>query len=346
LVAPRSADSAEQLSARRNAHVERARIMNIPFATTRSLAKRAIRTAALLATLPLLAGCQVALLDPMGPIAAQEKSIIILATCLMLVVVVPVIALTILFAWRYRASNTAAKFMPDWEHSTRIELVVWLVPCLIIAVLGTVTWVSTHQLDPYRPIAAANKPMEVDVVSLDWKWLFIYPEQHVASVNELAFPVGTPVNFKLTSATVMNSFFIPQLGSQIYTMAGMQTKLSLLATEPGNYAGMSANYSGGGFSDMTFNARAMTAADFENWVEAARASTQTLTMANYRQLAQPSEKTPITYYGTVDSTIFHDILNKCADGAQCTDQAMKLSMAKEAFGDQLGLCTHAKPEGL
>src|SRR4029077_14904119 len=162
LVAPSSADSAEQLSARRNAHVERAHAMNIP-CTPRSLAKRAIRTAALLATLPLLGGCQVALLDPMGPIAAQEKSIIILATCLMLVVVVPVIPLTILFAWRYRASNTAAKFMPDWEHSTRIELVVWLVPCLIIAVLGTVTWVSTHQLDPYRPIAAANKPVEVEV---------------------------------------------------------------------------------------------------------------------------------------------------------------------------------------
>ncbi|MEJ1975258.1 MAG: ubiquinol oxidase subunit II [Acetobacteraceae bacterium] len=302
--------------------------------------------AALLGIMPLLGGCQMSLLDPKGPIGAAEKSIILLATGLMLIVVVPVIAMTLAFAWRYRASNTSATFTPDWEHSTRIELVVWLVPCLIIAVLGGVTWVSTHELDPYRRIAAAAKPIDVEVVSLDWKWLFIYPELNIASVNELAFPVGTPVQFRLTSATVMNSFFIPQLGSQIYTMAGMETKLSLLASEAGNYAGISANYSGGGFSDMTFTARAMTDGDFANWVKTVRASNQALTMTAYRQLAQPSEKAPVSYYRDVQPTIYHDALNKCSDGSRCTDDAMKLTMAKQAFGGSAALCTPDSPEGL
>ena len=267
------------------------------------------------------------LLDPKGPIGADEKSIIILATALMLIVVVPVIAMTLLFAWRYRASNTKARFMPDWAHSNKIELVVWLVPCAIIVVLATVTWTSTHALDPYRHIESKVKPLEVQVVSLDWKWLFIYPEQHIASVNEFAFPVNTPVRFHLTSDTVMNSFFIPQLGSQIYTMAGMETKLSLLADTAGNYAGISANYSGGGFSDMKFDARAMSDADFENWVKKVRASKNVLTREAYRQLEKPSEKVPVTYYSDVGAKIYHDALNKCIDGSPCMDDLMKTAMA-------------------
>jgi cytochrome o ubiquinol oxidase subunit 2 len=300
---------------------------------------------ALLGTTPLLAGCQSALMDPKGPIGADEKSLIILATCLMLIVVVPVIVMTLAFAWRYRASNQDATFSPDWAHSNRIELVVWLVPCLIIAVLGTVTWVSTHRLDPYRQIAGTTKPTEVEVVSLDWKWLFIYPDLKIASVNELAFPVGSPVHFRLTSGSVMNSFFIPQLGSQIYTMAGMETQLNLLANEPGNYEGMSANYSGGGFSDMKFTARAMSQGDFANWIKATRSSNNKLTMAAYRQLALPTEKQPITYYGDIDTKIFHDVLNNCADGSQCTDNAMRLSMAKSALGNDTAICNPEKPNG-
>jgi cytochrome o ubiquinol oxidase subunit 2 len=296
-----------------------------------------LSAAALLATTPLLGGCQLALMDPKGPIGAQEKSIIILATCLMLIVVVPVIAMTLAFAWRYRASNTRAAFTPDWSHSSAIELVIWLVPCLIIAVLGSVTWTSTHKLDPYRQIAAAAKPIDVEVVSLDWKWLFIYPDLKIASVNELAFPVDTPVRFRLTSSSVMNSFFIPRLGSQIYTMPGMETKLSLLADQPGTYTGISANYSGGGFSDMTFAARAMTPGDFDKWVEAVRGARQDLTMTAYRKLAVPSEKAPVAYYGDVGPMLYHDVLNKCADGSLCTDDSMKLAMAKETFGD-VGLC--------
>jgi cytochrome o ubiquinol oxidase subunit 2 len=292
---------------------------------------------ALLATTPLLGGCQIALMDPKGPIGAEEKSVIILAIGLMLIVVLPVIAMSIAFAWRYRESNRGAAFTPDWSHSNRIEAVIWIVPCTIVAILGAVTWTSSHALDPYRQIAAAAKPIDVEVVSLDWKWLFIYPDLKIASVNELAFPVGTPVRFRLTSSSVMNSFFIPRLGSQIYTMPGMQTQLSLLADEPGDYTGISANYSGAGFSDMQFTARAMSKGDFDKWVDAVRGARQDLTMTAYRQLAVPSEKTPVIYYGDVGPTLYHDVLNKCADGASCTDDAMKLAMTKETFGD-VGLC--------
>jgi cytochrome o ubiquinol oxidase subunit 2 len=272
------------------------------------------------------------LLDPKGPIGAQEKSLILLAVGLMLIVVVPVILMTLSFAWRYRASNKQATFTPDWAHSNRIELVVWLIPCLIIAVLATVTWISTHKLDPHRRIAANVAPIEVEVVSLDWKWLFIYPDLKIASVNELAFPAGTPVHFRLTSDSVMNSFFIPRLGSQIYTMAGMQTQLSLLASEPGDYAGISANYSGAGFSDMTFTAHAMSQSDFDRWVGKVRASGRDLTEAAYRQLAHPSEKAPVTYYSEVDAALYHDILNKCLDGTPCMDHSMSSGMAAKASG--------------
>ena len=176
-----------------------------------------------LAWLPMLmlGGCNMALFDPKGQVGADEKSLIITATLLMLIVVVPVILMTFAFAWKYRASNTKATYMPDWSHSTKIELVVWLVPCLIIAVLGWITWESTHKLDPYRPLDSEVKPVTIQAISLDWKWLFIYPDQGIATVNEIAFPKDTPVNFQITSDSVMNSFFIPQLGSQIYSMAGM-----------------------------------------------------------------------------------------------------------------------------
>ncbi len=310
----------------------------------RPLARRAVPVAALAAGAPLLGGCQLthmAILDPKGPIGADEKSIIILATLLMLIVVVPVIVMTIVFAWRYRASNTEAAYEPDWSHSTKIEAVVWAVPCLIILVLGTITWTSSHRLDPYRPIASDEAPLDVDVVSLDWKWLFIYPDQHIASVNELAIPAGRPVNFHLTSATVMNSFFIPRLGSQIYTMAGMETKLSLQADEPGDYRGISANYSGSGFSDMNFAARAMSESDFEAWVKNARGAGDALDEAAYRRLARPSERHEVAYYGDVPDSLFHDILNKCVDGSQCTDRAMNLAMLRAASGGEVGICAAA-----
>ncbi len=303
----------------------------------RRLARGARAAAALLAMAPLLGGCQFSVMDPMGPIGASEKSLILFATGLMLLIVVPVIVMTLAFAWRFRASNTAAVYKPDWEHSTKIEVVVWLVPCLLIIVLAAVTWSSTHRLDPYRPIASANKPIEVDVVSLDWKWLFIYPDLHIASVNELALPVGTPVNFRITSAGVMNSFFIPQLGGQIYSMAGMQTRLSLLASKPGNYAGISANYSGDGFSDMDFTARAMSSSDFTAWVGTVRASKNALTVAALPAACAAQREGARRLLQRRSATLFHDVLNECVDGATCMDAAMRGKMTKAASGAMPGM---------
>jgi cytochrome o ubiquinol oxidase subunit II len=266
---------------------------------------------ALPATLAL-AGCNgFSVLHPMGQIGADERNLIFFATGLMLIVVVPVIFMVLFFAWRYRETNTKATYAPDWSHSSKIEAVVWIVPCVIVGALSVLAWRSSHQLDPYKPIASSRKPIDVDVVSLDWKWLFIYPKQHIASVNELAFPVDTPVKFNLTSDSVMNSFFIPQLGGQIYTMTGMQTQLSLIADHAGDYQGLSANYSGAGFSNMTFQARAMSSADFAAWVRKAKASGKTLDASTYEALAHPSQDVPVSYYASVAPHLFVDILRKC-----------------------------------
>jgi cytochrome o ubiquinol oxidase subunit II len=270
-------------------------------------ARRIVRLLPLSAAL-LLSGCQWVVLDPKGPIGLQERSIIIIATVLMLLVVVPVIALILIFAWRFRASNERADYQPDWSHSNRVEAVVWLVPCLIVAALGVIAWRSSHALDPYRPLDSKVKPIRIDAVALDWKWLFIYPDQKVATVNEVAFPANVPVEFHITSATVMNAFFIPQLGSQIYAMAGMQTQLHLLADEPGTYQGLSSNYSGAGFSGMTFKALALPQQGFAAWLAKVRASRQTLGAGAYAQLAKPSENAPVAYYAQVQPSLFADIV--------------------------------------
>ncbi len=269
---------------------------------------RILRFLPLLATL-LLSGCQWVVLDPKGPIGLEERSIIITATVLMLIVVVPVIALILIFAWRYRASNLKAEYRPNWSHSNRIEAVVWLIPCIIIATLGVITWRSSHSLDPYRPLDSKVKPIRIEAVALDWKWLFIYPDQQVATVNEVAFPANVPVEFNITSATVMNAFFIPQLGSQIYAMAGMQTQLHLLASEAGTYQGLSSNYSGDGFSGMTFKAIAAPSRQaFDAWLAKVQASRQSPGDAAYAQLAKPSENNPVAYYSRVQPNLFADIV--------------------------------------
>lgn len=258
----------------------------------------------------LLSGCNLELMSPMGDIGAQEKSLILIATGLMLLVVVPVIAMTLIFAWRYRASNTKAKYAPKWSHSTAIEAVVWVIPCIIIAILGTITWRTTHELDPYKPLAHEAKPLTIQAVSMDWKWVFIYPEYGVASVNELALPTNVPVHFEITSDSVMNAFFIPQLGSQIYAMAGMETQLHLIANQPGTYAGLSSNYSGAGFSDMHFTAIATSQQGFEDWINKAKASQLSLDDQTYHALAQPSEKVPVTYYTNVKPGLFNAIIGQ------------------------------------
>ncbi|AZW15602.1 ubiquinol oxidase subunit II [Bordetella hinzii] len=283
----------------------------------------------------LLGGCTMEILSPKGDIGAQEKTLLLTALGLMLLIVVPVIFMTLYFAWKYRASNTEAEYLPKWSHSTRIEVVVWTIPCIIIAILAVLTWKSSHELDPYRPLESDAKPVTIEVVSLDWKWLFIYPEYGIATVNQIAFPVHTPVNFRITSQSVMNSFFIPQLGSQIYSMAGMETKLHLNAFEEGDYAGLSANYSGGGFSGMRFRALAMSQQGFEDWVKQAKASSQTLTPDVYAELTKPSEHNPVTLYSDVPAGMFdfivHNQMSKMAgvDPATCTPASKNLIAVAE-----------------
>ncbi|MEC9127667.1 MAG: ubiquinol oxidase subunit II [Pseudomonadota bacterium] len=258
-----------------------------------------------------LAGCSGGVLDPKGQVGMDEKNLIILCTILMLIVVVPVIFLTLYFAWKYRASRDFEIYTPKWAHSTKIEAVVWSIPILIVVSLSVITWRSTHALDPYAPLEGQGEHLTVEVVSLNWKWLFIYPEQGIATVNELVFPANKPVAFKITSESTMNSFFIPQLGSQIYSMAGMETKLHLIADEPGTYKGISSNYSGAGFTGMKFNAIATpTEDDFEAWVASVKQSQTSLTSGAYEQLAEPSENNPVTYFSKVDDGLFHNIVMK------------------------------------
>ena len=280
----------------------------------------------------LLAGCNTVVMNPSGDIAAQQADLIRIATGLMLLVIVPVIFLTLLFAWRYRKGNAQAKYDPDWEHSTRLELVIWGAPLLIIIVLGMITWISTHRLDPYRPLdrldasrplPADVKPLEVQVVSLDWKWLFIYPEHGVATVNELVTPVDVPVRFKLTSSTVMNTFYIPAMAGMIYTMAGMETQLNAVINQPGVYDGLSANYSGAGFSHMRFKYHGVSQADFQAWVEKTKAAGGALDRDAYLALEKPSTRDPVRRYGAVAPDLYHAILNRCvAPDTVCLDKMM------------------------
>jgi cytochrome o ubiquinol oxidase subunit 2 len=274
-----------------------------------------IRAVALAAAAGALGGCSEGVLDPKGPIASAERLLLLDSTAIMLVVVVPVIVATLAFAWWYRASNARAKSGSAEDYEGRIEFVIWSIPALIVILLSGVIWIGSHQIDPRAPIAANAEPLRVDVVALDWKWLFIYPDQGIAAVNELVIPAGTPVAFRLTSATVMNSFFIPQLGSQIYTMGGMSTHLNLLADAPGEYPGISANFSGDGFSDMRFIAKAVPARDFDAWVKEVRSTGSALDADGYTALAKPSKAVPPTTYRSVESNLFERIIDQTVTGS-------------------------------
>ena len=276
--------------------------------------RRASRRWCLIASAALvLAACsQTGVLDPQGPVAAAELLLLINTTGIMLVVVVPVILATLGFAWWYRASNPRANRSPEWAYQGGIEFVVWSIPALIVILVGGVAWIGSHQLDPKAPLASNAKPIRVDVVSLDWKWLFIYPDQRIAAVNQLVVPAGTPVSFRLTSATVMNSFFVPQLGSQIYTMAGMATNLNLQADKPGKFPGLSAQFSGDGFADMRFTVTAVPAGDFDSWIEKVRGTGDALDDSGYGELTKPSRAVPPATYRSVDPELFRRIVDQTA----------------------------------
>ena len=258
-----------------------------------------------------LAACG-GVLDPHGPVGASEKLILIDSLSIMLAIVVPVILATIGFAWWFRATNARATYLPDWEFSGHLELIIWAIPTLVIIFLGGIAWFGSHALDPYKPLSSKAKPVEIEVVSLDWKWLFIYPKERIATVNQLVVPVGTPLHFRLTSSGVMNSFFVPQLGSQIYTMAGMTSQVSLEADQPGTYPGLSAQFSGRGFAGMHFDVRAISADAYATWVAARSAQGPTLDHAAYAALVKPSKDVKPASFKAIDPALFDAIVNETA----------------------------------
>lgn len=269
-----------------------------------------VALSAVLVTPIVLTACQPAVLDPKGAVGIADKTILVDSLAIMLAIVVPTIAATFAFAWWFRASNTRATYLPDWEYSGRIELIVWSIPLLVIMLLGGVAWIGSHDLDPAKPLISNTPPLEVQAVALDWKWLFIYPDQRIASVNQLVVPAGTPIHFSLTSASVMNAFFVPQLGSMIYTMNGMTTQLNLRADAPGTFRGLSSHYSGDGFSDMHFDLQALPAQRFAAWIDATRSAGPSLDATSYAALARQSVNTTPFTFGEADPDLFEQIVTQ------------------------------------
>lgn len=282
----------------------------------------------------LLAGCDFVVLSPAGDVAVQERDLTFFSAVLMLVVVLPVMAMVVLFAYRYRASSTGARYEPDWHHSAKLELAIWSVPLLIVICLGALTMVGTHLLDPYRrigriapdhPVDPAAQPLVVQVVALDWKWLFFYPEYGIATVNELTAPLNREIAFKITASSIMNSFYVPALAGQIYAMAGMETKLHAVVNKPGSFNGFSANYSGAGFSGMRFKFHAIETGAFDEWIAQTKAAPAVLDRGTYLDLERPSENVPVKYFGKFDDNLYRDILNICVDKSRmCVDEMMMI----------------------
>jgi len=279
--------------------------------------------AGLLICAATLSGCTEGVLDPKGPIAGAERQILFNSLGIMLAIVIPTILATLGVAYWYRSSNWRARYMPDFVYSGRLELLVWSIPAMTVLLVGGVAWVGAHDLDPHKPITSAVKPVTVQIVSLDWKWLFIYANQGIATVNQLTIPAGTPINLELTSSGVMNSFFVPQLGSQIYTMAGMTTRLQLQADHPGAYRGLSAQYSGEGFADMRFAVDAVPAENFAQWVDAARSAGPVLDAPAYAELAKPSSAIAPFTYRSVTPNLFDSVLSS----GMPDDQSQMANMA-------------------
>ncbi|WP_439495294.1 ubiquinol oxidase subunit II [Bosea sp. (in: a-proteobacteria)] len=310
---------------------------------------RIIRFLAALPALAVLGGCQMVLLSPSGDIAVQQRNLLFASTALMLIIIIPVMALTVFFAWRYRASARAT-YDPDWHHSLPLEVVIWSVPLLIIVVLGAMTWMGTHLLDPYRPLgrisaakpavakagdtAPVHKPLVIQVVALDWKWLFLYPEQGIASLNEVVAPVDRPIEFRITSSSVMTSLFIPAHAGQIYAMPGMQTKLNAVINHAGDFEGFSANYSGAGFSDMRFRFRGVDETAFGDWVQGATRDGSALGREDYLVLERPSEREPVRQFRDVAPDLYGAILNMCVDRAKMCTRDMMAMDAKGGGGKE------------
>jgi cytochrome o ubiquinol oxidase subunit 2 len=257
-----------------------------------------------------MCGCGKTVLAPIGPVGDAERTILLDSLVIMLAIVIPTIIATLAFAWWFRAGNRRARYLPTWAYSGELELLVWSIPALVVLFLGGIAWIGSHDLDPARPLASGSKPLEVEVVSLDWKWLFIYPEQRLASINLMVVPVGRPLQLRVTSATVMNVFFVPRLGSQIYSMHGMATHLNLQADQPGLYPGLSANFSGDGFSDMAFDLQAVTSAQFNDWATATRTAGDVLDDAAYRGLLRQTTNVKRHTYREIAPGLFDRIVSQ------------------------------------
>lgn len=278
---------------------------------SRNTVIRCVKAGGLALFAALLSSCQrVALLDPQGPIGAQNRDLLLIAFGLGLFVVIPVIVLTIWFAARYRQSNTGATYKPHWEGSIKIEAFIWLIPIAIIVVLSYLTWVKTIEVDPYRPIASTEQPLKVQVITTDWNFIFVYPDYNVATVNQLFIPVKAPVTFDMTSADVQASFFIPDLGSQMYVMAGMVSHLNLLADKPGTFTGKNMQYSGSGYDGMHFPAKALSPDEFKAWADGAKAGTSPLSQAEFDKISQQKSKLPAAVYSTVEPDLFKSLVAK------------------------------------
>jgi cytochrome o ubiquinol oxidase subunit 2 len=284
-----------------------------------------LKASALLPLALLLAACEHPVLDPAGDIARQQRDLIYISTALMLLIIIPVMIMIVVFAWRYRKGGHGT-YDPKFDHSASLELAIWSAPLLIIIALGALTWTSTHLLDPFRPIKGEDgrAPLVVQVVSLDWKWLFIYPEQGVATVNELALPVGRPVRFDITSTNMMNTFYAPTLAGMIYAMPGMQSQLHAVLERPVQSEGFSANYSGEGFSHMRFALIGLEEQGFNEWVAGVRASGPTLELGAYRELLAPSERVPPMHFAGVEADLYRRILERCVEpGTPCLSEIMQ-----------------------
>jgi cytochrome o ubiquinol oxidase subunit 2 len=272
-----------------------------------SLLRRLKKFLALLAVVPLLQGCA-GVLAPVGPVGSAERTILLDSLAIMLAIVIPTIVATIAFAWWYRASNTRAHYQPTFTYSGRVELIVWSIPALVVFFLGGIAWIGSHDLDPMRPLPGKARTVEIDVVALDWKWLFIYPEQGVASLNRMVVPTGAPLHLRITSASVLNVFFVPRLGSQIYAMNGMTSQLNLQADQPGTYPGLSAHFNGDGFADMHFDVQAVTLQHFAAWATQTHSSGPALDGAAYRELLRQSQAVKPATYSSIDPGLFEAIL--------------------------------------
>src|ERR1700734_2042772 len=266
-----------------------------------------LRAISLTSAAILMASCNEGVLDPRGPVGKAERVILYDSTAIMLAVVIPVIVLTLVFAWWFRARNSRARYRPDWEFSGRIEMIIWSIPALVILFLGGIAWTGSHDLDPPVPLQESTAPLDIEVVSFDWQWLFIYPHEGIASLNRVIVPAGVPLRFRLTSTTVMNSFFVPQLGSQIYAMPNMVTRLNLKADQPGTFEGLSAMFSGDGFSDMRFDLVSTEAEAFKDWVGATKAQGGVLDAATFAELVKPAPVERVQTYAQVSEGLFDGI---------------------------------------